>query len=270
MKGTGPLIFTATLRNSYKMVFLGTAQALVSGPEDAIRTFKSVLPWVSAPVSSSPSSPQYLFWSEQLLAKAALLASEAASEGPLANEQTAEFALKAFRLWSSHRSVKQGDPISTALSSAPASPGSRASIWQAYYAFLSSTLRRVVYVSPSESPKRVQLTTEFRRVETICENIVIKNTTFPKAEIKNREVEAWVEQFMQNWEVLCGPEWRDDDFGEGGQDAFSRNILDVSFYSKVVAVVMLIPSLLRCCIEQRPRRSILPSFCATFSMFTQP
>ncbi|KKZ66162.1 hypothetical protein EMCG_01139 [[Emmonsia] crescens] len=207
----------------------GTAQVLVSGPEDAIRTFKSVLPWVSAPVSSSPSSPQYLFWSEQLLAKAALLAGEAASEGPLANEQTAELALKAFRLWSSHRSVKQGDPVSTALSSAPASPGSRASIWQAYYAFLSSTLRRVVYVYPSESPKRVQLTTEFRRVEAICENIVIKNTTFPKAEVKNREVEAWVEQFMQNWEVLCGPEWRDDDFGEGGQDAFSRNVLDMLY-----------------------------------------
>ncbi|EEQ87072.2 filamentation protein [Blastomyces dermatitidis ER-3] len=207
----------------------GSAQALVSGSEDAIRTFKSVLPWVSAPVSNSPSSPQFLFWSEQLLAKAALIASEAASEGPLANEQTVEFALKAFRLWSSHRNVKQGDPASTVLSTAPASPGSRASIWQTYYTLLSSTLRQVVYTCPSESQKRAQLTTEFRRVEAICENIVIKNTTFPKAEVKNREVEAWVEQFIQNWEVLSGSEWRDNDFGEGGQDAFSRNVLDMLY-----------------------------------------
>ncbi|KLJ12970.1 hypothetical protein EMPG_12069 [Blastomyces silverae] len=207
----------------------GSAQALVSGSEDAIRTFKSVLPWVSAPVSNSPSSPQFLFWSELLLAKAAVVASEAASEGPLATKQTVEFALKAFRLWSSHRNVKQGDPASTALSTAPASPGPRASIWQAYYTLLSSTLRQVVYICPSESQKRAQLTTEFRRVETICENIVIKNTTFPKAEVKNREVEAWVEQFIQNWEVLSGSEWRDNDFGEGGQDAFSRNVLDMLY-----------------------------------------
>ncbi|OJD15505.1 hypothetical protein AJ78_04236 [Emergomyces pasteurianus Ep9510] len=207
----------------------GAAQALVSGPDDAIRTFKSVLPWVSAPVSSSPSSPQYLFWSEQLLAKTALLASEAASEGPPANELSVEFALRAFRLWSSHHSVKQGDPASTVPSSAPASPGSRSSIWQAYYTFLSSTLRQAVYVSRSESAKRAQLTTEFRRVEAICESIVIKNTTFPKAEVKNMEVETWVEQVIQNWEVLCGPGWRDDDFGEGGQDAFSRNVLDMLY-----------------------------------------
>ncbi|OAX84220.1 hypothetical protein ACJ72_01406 [Emergomyces africanus] len=207
----------------------GAAQALVSGPGDAIRTFKSVLPWVSAPGSSSPSSPQYLFWSEQLLAKTALLASDAASEGPLANEQSVEFALRVFRLWSSHNSIKQGDPESTVPSSAPASPGSRASIWQAYYTFLSSTLRQVVYVSRSEIPKRVQLITEFRRVEAVCENIMIKNTTFPEAEVKNREVEIWVEQVIQNWEILCGPEWRDDDFGEGGQDAFSRNVLDMLY-----------------------------------------
>ncbi|EGC48903.1 filamentation protein [Histoplasma capsulatum var. duboisii H88] len=212
----------------------GAAQALVSGPEDAIRTFKLVLPWISAPSSTSPSNPQFLFWSEQLLARAALLASEAASEGPLANEQTAEFALKAFRLWAAHRNVQQGDPASDVVSTAPASPGSRASIWKAYYTYLSSTLYQVAYTSPSESQRRVQLTTEIRRVEAICENVVIKNTTFPKAEAKNTEVEAWVEQFIQNWEVLCGSGWRDGDFGEGGHDAFSRNVLDMLYRAATV------------------------------------
>ncbi|EEH46071.1 uncharacterized protein PADG_02221 [Paracoccidioides brasiliensis Pb18] len=207
----------------------GAAQALVLGFEDAIRTFKSVLPWASTFVSNSPSSPQFLFWSEQLLSKAALIASEAAAEGPLANENTVEFALRAFRLWASHPNVKQGDEASTALGTAPTNSVSRASIWKAYYGILSSTLRQVAYDSPSESPKRAQLTTELRRVEAICENILIKNTKFPKAEVANKEVEDWVEQVMQNWEILCGPEWRDDDFGEGGQDAFSRNVLDMLY-----------------------------------------
>ncbi|PGH01211.1 hypothetical protein AJ79_07982 [Helicocarpus griseus UAMH5409] len=208
----------------------GAAQASASKIEDAIRTFESVLPWASAPVSSSPSSPQFLFWSEQLLAKAALLSSQAAStEGPLANEKTAEFALKTFRLWAAHRNVKQGDPASTLPSSAPASPGSRASLWRAYYDFLTLILRKEVHIPSSEGQKRTQLTTEFRRVETTCENILLKNTTFPKAEVANKEVEAWVEQVIQNWEILCGPEWHDDDFGEGGQDAVSRNVLDMLY-----------------------------------------
>jgi hypothetical protein len=33
---------------------------------------------------------------------------------------------------------------------------------------------------------------------------------------------------ISNWEVLCGPEWQDSDLGEGGQNAVSRNVLDVS------------------------------------------
>ncbi|KAK2736368.1 hypothetical protein FQN55_001663 [Onygenales sp. PD_40] len=208
----------------------GAAQALVSGAEDALRTFKSVLPWVSAPVSNSPSGPQFLFWSEQLLAKAAMLSSEAATtDGQQADEKTVEFALRAFRLWAAHPEVKAGDPSSTVQSNAPASPGPRSSIWKAYYIFLSSIIRQEIFVSPSEAPKRVQLSTEFRRVEAICENILIRKTKFPKAEVANKEVEAWVEQVIQNWEILCGPDWRDDDFGEGGQDAFSRNVLDILY-----------------------------------------
>jgi hypothetical protein len=136
--------------------------------------------------------------------------------------------LRSFRLWAAHTEVKRGDPASNSQSDAPASPGSRASVWKACYDFLSAILQReIAYVTPSNGPRRVQFTTEFRRVEAICETIVLRNTTFPKANESNKQVEAWVEQVIQNWEVLCGPEWHDEDFGEGGQDAVSRNVLEV-------------------------------------------
>lgn len=98
-----------------------------------------------------------------------------------------------------------------------------------YYEFLSTILQHgFPYSAHGEGPRRVQLSTEFRRVESVCENILLRTVKFPKAHSRNRQVEDWVEKVIRNWEVLCGPGWSDEDFGEGGQDAVSRNVLDVS------------------------------------------
>ncbi|WEW56601.1 hypothetical protein PRK78_002048 [Emydomyces testavorans] len=209
----------------------GAAQELLSGTADAVKTMKTIVPRVSFPTSAVALSPQYLFWSERLLAKAALLSSKAVTaESPQVEESTIEFALTSFRAWASHREVKLGDPISTTQDSAVASPSCRSSIWRAYYGLLSRILQqRLPYFAPSEGSKRAQLASEFRRVETIYENAFLRNAKFPKAGDSNQEIEYCVEQVIQNWQILCGPEWQDRDFGEGGQDAFSRNVLDILY-----------------------------------------
>lgn len=78
------------------------------------------------------------------------------------------------------------------------------------------------------APERPQLVSEMRRVEAICENNILRDVKFPTANSGSEEVEEWVEQVIMNWEVLCGPHWRDDDLGEGGQSSYGRNVLDVS------------------------------------------
>lgn len=215
----------------------GAAQDLLSGPVDAVKTLKAIFPRVSSPTSAATSNPQYLFWSERLLAKTASLSSETVViENSQVEEPTVEFALRSFRAWASHHDVKQGDPASTTDESTPASPGSRSSIWRAYYDLLSRILQQnLPYTPTSEGPIRPQLASEFRRVETICENALLRNTKFPKADGSNQEIENWVEQVIQNWQIFCGPEWQEWDFGEGGHDALSRNVLDVSPFVRSAA-----------------------------------
>lgn len=192
-----------------------------------MQTFSSVLPWLTALNQATTFSSQLLFWSEKLLAKGALIASEEAqAQGPQASDKTVELALKSFRLWSAHPTVKSPSADQNVF---PAESVTQSSIWMSYYDLLSAILQTgIVYVPPSEGSARLQLASEFRRVEGICENNLLKEVRFPSASAKTSQVEDWVEQVIRNWEVLCGSDWTDEDLGEGGQNAFGRNVLDVS------------------------------------------
>nr|KMM67009.1 hypothetical protein CPAG_03345 [Coccidioides posadasii RMSCC 3488] len=210
----------------------GAALESLSGVQVAVEAMKPLAARVSIPTSNALLSPQYLFWSERLLAKTAGCTGKiVTAQGSQVTESTIEFALQSFRAWASHCEVKQGDPASTTDSSdASAKSGPKASTWRAYYDLLSHILqKRLPYIPSSEGPKQAQLVSEFRRVETICENALLRNAKFPKASSSNHEVELWVEQVVRNWQILCGPEWQDADFGEGGRDALSRNVLDILY-----------------------------------------
>lgn len=69
--------------------------------------------------------------------------------------------------------------------------------------------------------------TELKRVEANYEKILLRETTFPKANETNQEVREWIELIMSNWKKLCGPSWTDMELGEGGKLAVGRNTLDV-------------------------------------------
>lgn len=113
--------------------------------------------------------------------------------------------------------------------------------WKAYYDTLSTTIRyNLPYDAdtvPAASEKsaldshtsaRLQQRAELKRVETIYENLLIKETHFPKASESNHEVEVWVESVIANWRALCGPSWFDEELGEGGKEGVGRSVLDVS------------------------------------------
>ncbi|EEP79513.1 predicted protein [Uncinocarpus reesii 1704] len=214
------------------MGFQGVAEELLSGSGDAVKIMKPIVARVSWLPSNATSNPEYMFWSERLLAKTCLFGCESVlAEGSLVSESTVEFTLKSFRAWASHPEVKRSDPASTMdTSSASASPDSRFSIWRAYHNLLSQILQqKLPYSAPSEGPIRPQLASEFRRVEAIYENALLKIAKFPKADASNKEIEQWIEQVIGNWQILCGSGWSDADFGEGGRDALSRNVLDILY-----------------------------------------
>lgn len=207
------------------------AQCHVSGSDDALNTASSVLLRLATPRPTIASCPQALYWSERFLSKLALIAGEKVSaRDPTSNDTSTEIALKAFRLWSVHPQVKRtgssGYPYSQ--SAGASEPPSQTSMWMSYYELLSTILQHnMTYFPPSQGPTRGHLATEIRRVEAVCESVLLREVRFPKANARNPQVESWVGKVIRNWEVLCGPGWRDDDFGEGGQDAVGRNVLDV-------------------------------------------
>ncbi|KAL1851137.1 hypothetical protein Plec18170_006461 [Paecilomyces lecythidis] len=206
----------------------GAGQALVSTADEAMQTFSSVLPWLAALNQAATFSPQLLFWTEKLLAKSGLIASaEAQAQGPGASEKTIELAFKSLRLWSAHPNVKSGLVAQNAF---PVESDPQSLVWRSYYDLLSAVLQRGLdYVPSSEGSARLQLASEYRRVEGVCESNLLKEVRFPPASSTAPEVEAWVEQVIGNWEVLCGPDWTDEDLGEGGQNALSRNVLDILY-----------------------------------------
>ncbi|PCH02586.1 Tetratricopeptide-like helical [Penicillium occitanis (nom. inval.)] len=210
------------------------AQALISTPNAALETASAVLPRLAIPNSSLASCPQALYWSELFLSRVAMLASEEVLSNDAGDyDFEIETALKAFRLWSGHPHIKGRDIAASqrAIQSGSSHHSdSQSSIWMAYYRLLSMILQYgLSYFPPSSVSPRRQLATEIRRVEAVCESVLLRETKFPLASDSNPQVEAWTEDVISNWEVLCGPSWRDDDLGEGGQDAISRNVLDILY-----------------------------------------
>ncbi|RAL05554.1 putative filamentation protein (Rhf1) [Aspergillus ibericus CBS 121593] len=209
----------------------GSAQRMTSDPYGALETLHSLAPWLNSQLQSSTNSPQFIYWSEKLLAEAASLAGEEACKDiAAANAQTIATALGFFRLWASHPQVKLVALPQGILMDGLAEPNSRAPLWKSYYNLLSSILQQgLPYSPPASGPERPQLASELRRVESLCEASILRETKFPTANSNSPEIEAWVEQVIQNWEVLCGSNWTDEELGEGGQNSVGRNVLDILY-----------------------------------------
>lgn len=173
-------------------------------------------------------------WGEHSIVRLCQLSDQSTSIGEKVN---AFEALRTYRYWAKFwdASSKSGT-----LDAADAARNRRLA-WKAYYDSLSTILRRNLPYEPdsipasaekpasqSRSDLRLRQRAELKRVEAIYENLLIKETKFPKASETNHEVESWVDSVMDNWRLLCGPTWSDEDLGEGGKEGVARGVLDVS------------------------------------------
>ncbi|KAK5272306.1 hypothetical protein LTR96_001936 [Exophiala xenobiotica] len=189
----------------------------------------NILPWLDSNRGLVISTPQLLYWAQQLLGRVALGQRQPRKSilaVPDSGEDTS-FRLQAFRHWAVLAAKSQDVPSST-FGNAPGHV-SKLTMWGAYYKFVSVILQQHHSAAQSISFTPAELATELRRVETSYENELLRNTHFPKASESNLMIEEWVEEVIRNWHVLSGPDWPESYLGEGGRIAIGRNVLDVLY-----------------------------------------
>ena len=74
---------------------------------------------------------------------------------------------------------------------------------------------------------KLQQGLELKKVEATYESILLKESSFPRADQANSNIESWVDQMMANWRVMCGHTWQNEDLGEGGKASLGRGVLEV-------------------------------------------
>lgn len=209
-------------------------------------------------------------WTESLLGRLCQLSDQSEGSSGLIGPSEALQTFRAFAKFSEGAGRSAGSDTADHATS-------RRLAWKSYYDTLSTTIHHDLpyeagtVQTTSEKPaiqdrtaSRLQQRAELKRVETIYENLLIKETHFPKASESNREIEVWVESVISNWRVLCGASWTDNDLGEGGKEGVGRSVIDVSTYTIYQSSSTVLIRQFRSCIEPRLRPITLHRSCATF------
>lgn len=199
-----------------KAVFIqGRSYVQKKEVQQARFTHNAATAWIELNLDLVRSTQQLAYWSEQILSSFIVANSDSLSS---------EEKLKVLRLWSALTAKTQ--EVSPSTYGNLKSHVSRNFVWQIYYHIISHELTQP---QRSSSIPRARQAAELRAVETAYETNFLRNRKFPKATESNAPVEEWVEQVIRNWQVLCGPDWHENDLGQGGRDAVTRNVLDVLY-----------------------------------------
>ncbi|RVX69808.1 hypothetical protein B0A52_06453 [Exophiala mesophila] len=192
---------------------------------------QSLLPWLDSNRSLVVSTSQLLYWAQQLLAQVALSTS-ISPPNTMVFDESSSFRLQAFRHWAILAAKSSPVKNTTALASTYGNTAGHTSdltLWRAYFQFLSGILHRQPGASKNVAITPRDLAVELRRVETSYESELLRHHQFPKADESNGPIEAWVEEVVSNWRVMCGSGWSEADLGEGGRNSVSRNVLDILY-----------------------------------------
>ncbi|EMD92529.1 hypothetical protein COCC4DRAFT_58087 [Bipolaris maydis ATCC 48331] len=213
----------------------GSALEKTGAVGEAVTAYSSIMPWLSSAITPSTESAQFHMWGEHSIVRLCQLSDQSTSTG---GNVTAFDALRTYRYWAKFWDASSKNNTTDIADSAQ----HRRQAWKAYYDSLSIILRRNLPYEPDSTPViaekpssnsrsdiRLRQRAELKRVETIYENLLIKETKFPKASETNHEVESWVDSVMDNWRLLCGPTWSDEDLGEGGKEGVARGVLDILY-----------------------------------------
>ena len=229
----------------------GFSQEKTTGSVDGLETYISLLPFLASQQMSLGSyTPEFRLWAERLLSR--MVAASMKSK-PLGDWMHLEDMLTMFHAWISLFKVAPSGQQAPRLPPSMIELGaevdySRWDVWMAYYDTLSEILLRGYIYSPNYTDKKPELLytaeglseaeylacrlrqrAELKQVEASIETKLLEETRFPKATERNSRVERWVDAVMQNWRILCGPTWSDDELGEGGKNAIARGVLDILY-----------------------------------------
>lgn len=200
---------------------------------EALEVFESAIP-SSIYTWNYPSAKKELrYWSELFLTEFCMLSNGCRARG----ERTVEdpSCLACFRSWARWWDASKGGPVAGGYGFKGSVPRRR--IWFEYYEVLSEILRLdlplpsayTVVTNETEVSPRSQLWTELQRTETAVEHLLLSETTFPRADEDREETELFVEMLMQNWKILTGRGWADQDLGQGGKKAVSISAREILY-----------------------------------------
>jgi len=241
----------------------GLAQESLGMPAKAAETYRSIIGYVSQVVRLRAPQLELHRWTEELLSHICLFFS---TDTPSRPAQLGE-AMAAFHLLSKFLDDQSWRPLGTRSSLTGHAPRE---VWGAFYVALSRIVKEDLVYHPSPVHRdhdttehrglleeedflasRVQQRADLRRVEANYESLLLKDTTFPRADESNEEIKSWIELVMGNWRVLCGPHWTDAELGAGGKAAVGRSTLDVC--SQYLFRLLLLTFGIRYCTALLPR-----------------
>ena len=230
-------------------MLIGELQDNAGKAHEALRTYASMLLLISNAPLGIRSTPEYRNWTEQLLARYGIMVEGSAKPDGEASHRRlyTQETLAPFRAWAElpwANTTKLGN-VGQSAGTIKHQSTTRRLMWQLYYNSLSVILQqRLPYPPPGHGPSasaqemstnnvnsvanlKLQQSIELRRVESIYEEILLTEVSFPKANEANVEIESWADQVIANWKVLSGPSWQNKDLGKGGKEAMTRNVLAV-------------------------------------------
>ncbi|CCC05931.1 hypothetical protein SMACR_00146 [Sordaria macrospora] len=197
----------------------------------AMGAFEAALPSLSSVWTTKLARHQLRYWAELFLTEYCMLASQAIRENDeLLSDPN---CLASFRTWNKYWASAKGQPLAGGYGFRGSVP--RRKVWSEYYHVLSELLQRDLpfptgYSEPSnDSSARSQLRAELKKAEIILQGLLYTETKFPRADEQRTEVEQFVDRVMQNWIILNGHGWKEQDLGKGGRDTLSHGTLDTLY-----------------------------------------
>ena len=209
---------------------LGFSLEETNSPEEAIRTYESMLPHITSLPPAIANTAEQQYWTECLLTRHCMLSSRHVSANqtsPAISAVPPSRVLAPFRAYARYWDIKSASNAGVPFK-ADDRQSSYMRTWGCYYDTLSVLLQRETTQHVFDS--KLQQGVELRKVEARYESILLKETKFPRADQANTHIESWVDQVMANWRVMCGHTWQDEDLGGGGKASLGRGVLSVGHF----------------------------------------
>lgn len=209
----------------------GSSQGRTGAVAEALESYESALPILTSVTETTQQPKELRSWTELYLTGFCMLSSHAIKSKISSILETE--TLSAFRAWAKFWEVQGPTPGG---GRAPQAEVSRRQVWKEYYIMLSDVLQQdlpfpttSLTTAYAATSTRLQQRAELKRVEARYETLLLAEVHFPRADEAGDEVEAFVDLVIQNWQILCGSSWSEQDLGEGGAEAVSRGVLDILY-----------------------------------------